>query len=154
MKIHKLILSVALLGTLLTYSGCSKDSAPAPSIKDTQLKSLSQVWKCTSATLQGAAQTGYTGFQLTISGTAGNSTFGYTTTGRPPGTKSSPWPASGTFTFGTDPATQLLRNDSPDLPVTYSVSPTTLQITFTYSGAGYDARVGNVVGTWVYTFGL
>ena len=152
MRIFKLLLSAALIGALFTYSGCGSDAAPAPSIKDTQLKSLSKTWKCTSATLQGAAQTGYGSFQLVISGTAGNDTFGYTTTGRPPGTKSSSWAASGTFTFGTDPATQLTRDDA--LPITYSVSATQLQITFTYAGSGYDGRVSNVVGTWVYTFGL
>jgi hypothetical protein len=155
MKIYKLLLSAALIGALLTYSGCSKDSAPAPSVKDQQLKALSQTWKCTSATLQGAAQTGYTSFQLVISGTSGQDTFGFTTTGRPPGTKTSPWPASGSFTFGTDPATQLTRDDSgTPLPITYSVSATQLQMTFTYSGPGFDARVSNVVGVWVYTFGL
>ena len=152
MKIYKFLLSAALIGALLTYSGCSKESTPTVSLKDQQLKSLSQTWKCTSATLQGTAQTGYTTFQLAISGTPGNSTFGYTTTGRPAGTKSSPWAGSGTFTFGTDPATQLTRDDN--LPVTYSVTATQLQLTFTYAGAGYDGRVNNVVGTWVYTFGL
>lgn len=150
MKLFKLILSAALVGALLTYSGCGSDSAPAPSVKETQLKALSKTWKCTSATLQGAAQTGYTSFQLSMSGTTDK--IEYTTTGRPAGTKSSPWNSAGSFTFGTDPATQLTRDDA--LPVTYSVSSTTLQITFNYTGAGFDARVGNVVGTWVYTFGL
>lgn len=153
MKIYKLLLSAALIGALLTYSGCSKDNPATPSVKDQQLKALSQTWKCTSATLQGAAQTGYVpNFQLTISGTPGQDTFGYTTTGRPAGTKSSPWDAAGTFTFGTDPATQLTRSDN--LPVTYSVSATQLQMTFTYNGPGFNGRVSNVVGVWVYTFGL
>jgi hypothetical protein len=148
MKIYKFILSAALIGALLTYSGCSKDSAPAPSVKETQLKALSKTWNCTSATLQGAPQPNYTTFKLTLSGTVDK--IDYKADNRPTGSKSSPWNGTGSFTFGTDPATQLTRDDN--LPVTYSVSSTQLQMTFTYSGAGYDGRVSNVVGTWVYTF--
>ena len=153
MKSFKYLITAALIGAIFTFSGCSK-SNPAPiSVKDSQLAKLSQTWKCTSAKLQNVDQANYGSFQLTISGTPGNSTFSYTTTGRPTGTKSSPWASSGTFTFvDADPSTQVTRDDA--LPVTYSVTSTLLQLTFTYSGAGYDGRVGNVTGTWVYTFGL
>ena len=161
MKSTNYLAPVALLVTLLTYSGCSDKAAPPVSVKDTQLKALSKTWKCTAATLQSTAQPVYVpNFTLTISGTPGNATFGYTTTGRPPGLKSSPWPASGTFTFGTDPSTQINRDDltpppnSVPLPVTYSVSSTQLQLTFQYGGPGFDGRTGAVTGQWVFTFGL
>ena len=156
MKSTNYLAPVALLVTLLTYSGCSDKAAPPVSVKDTQLKALSKTWKCTAATLQTTAQPGYVpNFTLTISGTPGNATFGYTCTGRPAGLKSSPWPSSGTFTFGTDPAPQVTRDDAgTPLPVTYSVSSTVLQITFNYTGVGFDGRVGSVTGTWVYSFGL
>ena len=153
MKSFKYLISAALIGALFTYSGCSKSSTPALSVKDQQLKSLSRTWKCTSATLLGSNMAPlYDNFQLTISGTPGNDTFGYTTTGRPPGLKSSPWPASGTFTFGTDPSTLVIRDDN--LPVTYAVSSTQLQMTFDYTGPGFNGRVGAITGVWVYTFGL
>jgi hypothetical protein len=155
MKSMKYLISVALIGALFTYSACSKSSPPAPSVKDQQLAKLSQTWKCTNATLQNTPQSGYNNFTLTISGTPGQDTFGYTTAGRPTGLKSSPWASSGTFTFGTDPSTQMNRDvPTENLPVTYSVTSTTLQLTFTYNGPGFDARVGNVTGVWVYTFGL
>lgn len=149
MKILRPILFVALAVTLFTYSGCKPSSKPGESIPDQQLKKISKTWKVTSVTLDGTAQTTYTNFQLTASGTAGSTTFGYSTTGRPP---LSPWPASGTFTFGTDPTTQLTRDDG--LPITYSVSDTQFQLTFNYSGNGIAGRVNNVKGTWVMTFGL
>ncbi|MBY0434841.1 MAG: hypothetical protein K2U26_12095 [Cyclobacteriaceae bacterium] len=130
-------------------SSCKKSTSPGESIPDQQLKKISKTWKVTSVTLGGTQQTNYTNFQLTASGTAGSTTFGYSTTGRP---ALSPWPASGTFTFGTDPATQLTRDDG--LPVTYIVSETQLQLTFNYTGRGIGGRVGNVEGNWIMNFGL
>jgi len=65
----------------------------------------------------------------------------------------SPWAAAGKFTFETDFATAVKRDDG--LPVTYSVTdkqPVQLQMTFNYSGAGIAGRVSNVKGTWVFTF--
>ena len=148
MKSFKFILSAALIGVLFSYSGCKKTTSE-PDPKDTQITKLSYTWKLTKneAKLDGQAQPGYDNFQLTISGSAGQTSFGYTTTGRP---ALSPWPASGTWTFGTDFATQVVRDDG--LPVTYSVSDTQLQITFNYTGAGIAGRVNNVKGNWVYTF--
>ena len=153
MKSFKFLVAIVLIGILFSYSGCKPKSDPGPSAQDQQLTKLSKAWTCTDAKLNNVTQTGYTNFKLTISSTAGQNTFGYSCAGRPTGTKSSPWPASGNFTFGTDFATQLTRDDgTPPLPVTYSVTDTQLQLTFTYSGQGYDGRVGNVLGTWVYTF--
>lgn len=147
MKSFKFLLAAALLGTLLTYSGCGSKKGPTLTPADAQLAKLSKTWKLTTATLDNAAQTGYANFQLTVTGTAGQTTFGYSTTGRP---ALSPWASSGTFTFGTDVSTQVVRDDG--LPITYSVTDTQLQVTFTYNGAGIAGRVNNVKGVWVYTF--
>ncbi len=149
MKSFKFLLAFALVGTLLTYSGCSKSSGPGQTPQDAQLVKLSKTWKITSVTLNNTPQT-YTGFQMVISSTAGQTTFAYSNTARP---ALSPWASSGTFTFGSDFATGLVRDDS--LPITYSVSDTQLQMTFNYTGNGFPGpRVGNVQGTWIFTFGL
>ncbi len=149
MKIFKAMLVVIALGSLLTYSGCKKNSGPGQTPQDAQLVRLSKTWKFSKVTLDGVDQTGYTNFQLTISGTAGQTTFGYTCSGRP---ALSPWPASGTFTYGDGTAfsTSLKRDDA--LPITYSVDDkaTQLQLTFNYSGNGFS-RVDNVKGNWVFT---
>jgi hypothetical protein len=145
MKSFKVLLAVALVGSLLMYSGCKKKTDPAPSPQDAQLAKLSKTWKFKSVTLDGVAQTGYTSFQITVSGTAGQTTFGYTTSGRP---ALSPWATSGTLTYGADFATQLTRDDT--LPITYSLSDTQLQMTFNYSGNGFT-RINNVKGNWVFT---
>ena len=147
MKSLKFLVAAAFVGVLLLYSGCKPKSGPGQSIEDAQLVKLSKTWKCTAATLDGLAQTGYTNFQLTITSTAGQKTFTYTTVGRP---VLSPWPSNGTFTFGTDVSTQVTRDDG--LPITYAVTDAQLQITFNYTGAGIAGRVTQVKGNWVLTF--
>src|SRR5262245_39279567 len=126
MRIAKLVSSLAIACSLFVLLGCPPSPGPGQSPQDAQVAKLSKTWKCTAATLASSPQTGYTNFQLVISGTPGQTTFGFTTTGRPAGTKSSPWPSSGTLTFGTDFATTLTRDDG--LPITYSVSDTQLQM--------------------------
>lgn len=146
MKSLKFLVAAAFVGVLLLYSGCKPKKDPGLSIEDAQLVKLSKTWKCTSAKLDNSDQTGYTNFQLTVTSTAGQKTFGYTTSGRP---SLSPWPASGTFTFGTDVSTQVTRDDG--LPITYAVTDTQLQVTFNYAGSGFG-RVSQVKGNWVFTF--
>jgi len=150
MKSNRLLPLAVIILVLPALFGFPSKNEPTPSVPDQQLTKLSKTWKATTVTLDGQAQTGYTSFTIKLSGTAGQTTFDYTTTGRP---ALSPWAAAGKFTFGTDPATQLTRDDS--LPVTYSVTdvaPIQLQMGFNYSGAGIAGRVNNVKGNWVFTF--
>jgi hypothetical protein len=153
MKSHKFLPLAVLITALPMLFGCPGPKNPTPTGPDQQLVKLSKTWKCTAATLDNVPQSGYSNFTLTISGTAGQTTFNYTCANR---AALSPWNASGTFTFGTDFATQVTRDDS--LPITYSVTdtqspPPQLQITFNYTGAGFTGpRISNVKGNWVFTF--
>jgi hypothetical protein len=154
MKSLKFLLAGALLGVLLMYSGCGGGGDATPPPEDVQLGKLSKTWKTSAVTLDGTSQmASYQNFVLTISGTAGQTAngFNYSVTGRP---SLSPWPANGTFKFGADVATQLVRDDG--LPITYAVTetpaPGTLQITFNYGGNGIAGRVNQVQGNWVMTF--
>jgi hypothetical protein len=156
MKLSLKFLALILIpGMLVFMSGCKKKTGPGESTEDIQLGKLSKTWKITSVSLDGVDRTAdYTNFSLTISGTAGGSSFGYSTSNRP---TLSPWPSSGTWAFGTPPETQIVRdkgNTADELPITYSVSDTQLQVTFNYNGAGYPARVSNVKGQWIFIFGL
>lgn len=154
MKSFKFLLAFIAVGALLTYSGCSKPSGPGQTPEDAQLAKLSKTWKCTAATLNNTSQAGYiNNFILTIAGTAGQTTFGFTTTGRAASAPLLPWQSNGNLKYGTDFATGLIRVED-NLPITYSVTDTQLQMTFNYTGAGIPARVGNVAGTWIFTFGL
>lgn len=153
MKISNTLSSLLLASIVLIITSCGKDPAPEPPIEEVQLGKLATTWKISDVKLDDVSKkTDYPNFQLVISGTAGATSFGYSTTGRP---ATSPWPASGTWAFGANPETQIVRDSGADkLDITYAVSAdgNQLQLNFTFSGTGYPARVSNVVGKWVFTF--
>ncbi len=150
-QIGKFIVLGAILSLFLVSQSCKKDSGPGQTVEDAQLGKLSKTWTATNVKLDGTDQTGYDNFTLTISGTAGNTSFGYTAAARPP---LSSWPSSGTWSFGASPETQIVRdpNTSDQLDLTYAVTDTQLQITYTFNGPGYPGRTSNVKGQWVFTF--
>ncbi|MFM9838964.1 MAG: hypothetical protein ACKVOQ_11910 [Cyclobacteriaceae bacterium] len=154
MKALKSLLLIVSIGVLFTLSNCGSPSPTPEPVADQQLAKLSKTWKITNVKLDGADKTtSYPGFQLIVTGTKGATSFGYTTSGRP---LLSAWKSSGTWAFGTDPLTMLVRD--PDsttdkLDMTYTVSESTLTISFNYQGAGYT-RTDVVKGAWVFTFGL
>ena len=156
MKVTRRIFSlIAVFAGLLLYSSCNKNETPQPSTEEVQMGKLAKTWKIDIVTLDGVTKTtDYANFQLTLSGTATSPPYAYTTTGRP---ALSPWLSSGTWVFGDNAETQIIRDKgtADELATTYSVSDTKLQITFTFSGSGYPGgRVANVQGNWIYTFKL
>jgi hypothetical protein len=154
MKRSKFLIVLALLGV---SASCSDPAPAATNPQDEQLTKLSQTWKVSTSTAASPVTfnstpiTGYENFTITMSGTAGNPTFNFTTLNRPSGIKT-PWDASGTYTFGTDFNTIITRGDG--IQTTYSVSTTQLELTFTYTGAGFTGRTSNVEGTWKFKFGI
>lgn len=152
MKFHlkSLLFGVALVA-LLTYSGCGPGSGNEPSVEEVQLGKMKSTWTISAVTLDTDSKiTDYPGFKLTLEGTAGNPTFNYSTQSRP---SLSPWPAGGTWKFGADASNTILRDSGSDeVPMTYSVSDTQLQLTFNFTGTGYAARTSKVTGVWVFTF--
>jgi hypothetical protein len=147
------VLAIALIsGVLAVQSSCKKHPETPEPVTDQQLDKLTKgPWKMSAVTRDNVDESSnYPGFTLTLTGTKGQTTFGYSTTARP---STSPWPGSGTFTFdATNPTTTLARNDNPPLAVTYSVTDTNLTMSFQYSGSGFQSRTGVVNGLWVYTF--
>jgi hypothetical protein len=149
----KSVLSVVALALLLGYSGCKpKGEDPRPEA-EVQFEKLSSTWKVGSGgdvKLDGVSQkTAYKDFTLVLTGTPGASSFGYTTSGRP---ALSAWPSSGNWTFGTTITSDIIRDKATgkELPMTYTVTDTQLEITFDYSGAG-EARTSKVTGRWIFT---
>ncbi len=153
MKAFRILTAVCSLGVIIIFSGCGGKSSAAESTQDKQLGLLSHTWKIATVTKDGVDQsTAWTGFQLTLTGTKGQTSFAYTCAGRP---ALSPWPASGAWAFDTaDPVTKIIRDQGVtglELPLTYTVTATTLQVTFSYTGSGYT-RVSSVSGSWVFNF--
>lgn len=151
----RIVFLVAILAGLAALESCKKKPGPGESIEDQQLGKLSNTWNVTRVELDGVDKTAdYANFKLTISGTAGATSFGYSRSGA---TQLNPWPSSGNWSFGANPTSDIIRDkDTADeLPLTYSVTDTNLQITFSYNGAGYPAgRTANVKGSWIFEFGL
>jgi hypothetical protein len=149
----KFLISALLPALLFVYSSCKKDKDADPTPQDIQLGKLSATWNLDNVTLDGVSKkTDYANFKLTISGTPGSASYGYSTTGRP---TNSPWAASGNWTFGTDPESQIIRDaqsTSDKLDMGYAVSDASLQLTFNFNGVGYPGRASNVKGNWVFTF--
>lgn len=162
MKALKLLVLIAAVGTLFTFSNCGGGGSTPEPVTDQQLTKLTKTWKLTAVTLGGVdksafySTSGNNQFKLTITGTKGASTFAYTTTGNPP--SGSVWKGSSDWKFGTDPLTMIKRDLAltPPLEVTYTVTSTTLEIRFTFSGPGYtnQGRTEETAGNWVFTFGL
>lgn len=157
MKILRVISFLAVAVALSTYMGCkSKGSDPEP-IADVQFAKLAKTWKVSTVSFEGTDRTAeYTGFQLVLGGTKGSPPFTYTATGRP--SNKSPWPASGTWEFGSAVESQIKRYntiDDDELPIIYTVTESTLILTFTFpvGNGGYD-RTKEVQGDWIFTFTL
>lgn len=150
----KIAASALILAGFAMLISC-KDKPDGPTEEEVQLQKLTKTWNLTSASLDGADPgVDYSNFKLSLSGTVGATNFTYSTQGRP---IKSPWPGSGTWTFGQVVSSQVVRDPgtNDELPLNYSVSQdgNTLEITFTFTGEGYTAgRIDNVSGSWRFTF--
>jgi peptidoglycan hydrolase-like protein with peptidoglycan-binding domain len=150
MQLTNKIFGLLILAGVLLLSGCGSDESM--SAQEKQLKKLSATWVVTNATMGGTNYTAdYADFELTLSGSANSSVYAYGVLGRP---EISPWPAGGTWAFGSDVKTMLTRDSGADqLSIAYTVTNTQLTMSFSFTGEGYSAaRVNSVSGNWTYTF--
>jgi hypothetical protein len=149
----KPVLSVIVLAILLGYTGCGGKKDPGPTEEEKALADLSATWKVGTSgnvTLDGVSKKAdYASFQLTVTGTAGAASYGYTTSGRP---ALSPWPSSGSWKFGDVIATDIVRDPgtAKEVDMHYTVNGDNLELTFTYNQAG-ESRTSKVTGVWVFT---
>lgn len=152
MKIAFRIASLVVLAVLSTYyMSCKKEDDPTPPATDALVAKFSGTWSADEAAdvlYETNPQASYVDFSITINGSAGSTSMNYQISGRP---LPSPWPASGTLTFGSDPNTQLVRDDQ--IPITYSfVDDNTLKLNFDFDKENpYTARGTSVGGEWVFT---
>lgn len=161
MKALRTVLSLAVLGSIIAFSGCGGKGGNSEPLSDKQFGLLSKTWKVKDVTgnsvFLGAADSTqhWKSFTLTISGTKGTaSSYAYSCSGRPP---RSVWPSTGSWQFGDcdattttdDPATQICRDDGAKITYTIDAAGQNLQIKFTFSGTGYT-RLSNVSGDWTF----
>ena len=159
MKITNRVLSLVILAAVsLVYGGCKDDDDKKDSEEKQQLAKLSGSWTLQTATADDTDRTGdFTNLVLTLGGTyveGGTYNYSFTGTRNDP----SPWPASGTWKFGTNKATEMIRDpgSSSEILMNYQVTETDLVISFTVpdgsSWAGGSSRVRSVTGDWTFTF--
>jgi len=146
----RILTFLILVSATVYFSACDSGSDPEKSEKQVQIDLLVGTWN-SSAVLHDAVNLNadFSAFKVTIVQATSGETMTFTTTGRPT-TLPSPWPSSGTISFGNPVTSALVFGDGST--ATYSVSGTTLTITFTgYSGAGYTGRTASAAGDWVFT---
>jgi len=155
MKVLKSLVSLVAIAALVLFSNCGDDPAE-PSVEEQQLAKLTKAWRVQSvykdSPTTGDRTAEYANFVLTLTGTPGAASFDYSTQGRP---ALSPWKASGKWSFGQSVETQIIRDPgtADELQMTYVVNENSLQVTFTFNGAGYtNPRVGVIPGNWVFNF--
>jgi hypothetical protein len=156
MKLAARILSLIVLTAVACfYAGCDPGDDPEKSEMDQQIEKLNGTWNTTAYTLDGLvpADLDYSNFDLVLTGSEGDESLEFSAVGRPSG-KPSPWPESGTVEFGTNVKQNLIRLDPNEVtvPISYSVTETTLIIDFTFSTTPYNGRVQNVTGNWHFEF--
>jgi len=158
MKLLTRILSIATMATVGLYClGCNGENTEPDPIEKIQLTKLSKTWIISSVMLDDNSRIAdFTNFKLTLAGTFNESTpqgpYQYTVAGSRP--SNNPWPpAGGIWSFGADPSEDLVRNDSPDLIMNYTVTNTQLTLIFNHNGTGFiGGRTSQVSGTWEFTF--
>lgn len=157
MRVLQRLLSVALLaGAATLYMNCGGSDPKPKSNFEIQFEKLTPpTWVLQSVVRDTEDMSAdFQSVTLDLGGTFNDNNasaaYTYTFTGTFPDL--SPWPKSGTWRFGSDPNTQLVRLDDSQ-NMSYTVTDTQLTISFTYAGEGFiGGRVNIVEGNWTFTF--
>jgi len=155
--LSRLLSLVVLAGLIGFYAGCDGND-PEKSPEQQQLEKITSSWALQSANSGTDRTQDFDGLVLTVSGSFVNEggTYNYSFTGTRP--NPSPWKENGTWKFGANPTSEIIRDPGSDveLAMTYSVSETSLTIDFVIP-SGYECcpgsgRVSSVEGSWTFVF--
>lgn len=148
----RLLTLLAFVAFGLFFASCGKDPSDDRTTEEKQLDQLKSNWVLVSAN-DGTNRTDFQNVVLSLNGTfSQGGTYQYSVTGTLP--SPSPWPQQGTWQFGTDPLTQIVRDPgSPsEIDATYSVSATELEINFVIPDNWVGGRTKSVSGNWTFKF--
>jgi hypothetical protein len=149
----RLLTLLAIAGLAVFYSSCKPDEKDNRTTEEKQLDKVKSTWALTSANDGTDRTADFANLILTLDGAfSQGGTYNYSFTGTRP--NPSPWPASGTWKFGTDPLTQIIRDPGQDIEIdaTYEVSETTLEISFVIPDNWVGGRTQSVSGNWTFNF--
>lgn len=156
MKLLTRTLSLLTIASLaLFFTNCGGSEGGGTPVEKTQLGKLEGTWVIESATLDGSAdpdqiEEDYADFTLTLSGTFDEDNdlpfpYTYTTSNRP---DLSPWEANGNWGFGSNPKTQIVRDDGIGIKYTLA-SDGSLTLEYNFTGNGFpNAKAAEVDGDW------
>lgn len=165
MKLVSRILSLLVMtGMAVFYMGCDGGGGEDKTQQEKQLIKLNSSWALASANDGTNRTSDFPNLVLTISGTyAQDGTYNYSFTGTRP--NPSPWPSNGTWKFGANPLTEIIRdpvsssstNPNSEVDMNYEVTDSQLIITFTIPDgslgwAGGTTRAKSVKGNWRFEF--
>lgn len=159
MKIAFRVLSMLTVVVISTfYAGCKKDDGNPDTEEKKQLDKLLGAWTLQSANDGTDRTADFPNLVLNLSGNyVEGGTYNYSFTGTRP--DPSPWPESGTWKFGTNKSTEMIRdpNSSSEIAMTYQVTATELIIQFNVpdGSSGWEggtSRIRSVTGDWTFTF--
>ncbi len=157
MKRTSRLLPFLVLLTAVVFCACKDDDGDSKTVEQQQLEKLVGVWNIASATDDSGDRTvDFNNLDLHVEGTYSGEgkTYNYNLTGTRP--TPSPWPEVGTWKFGTNKNTDIIRDPGgPDeIMMNYTVTSDELTLTFTVpDGGGWGGgRVKNVIGDWTFKF--
>ncbi len=162
MKRTSKFLPFLVLLTATVLCACKGDDGESKTVEQQQLEKLVGGWTLESAADESADRTNDFGsigtdrLALQVSGnyTGEGKTYNYSLTGLRP--SPSPWPESGTWKFGTNKNTEIIRDPGTpsEIAMSYTVTESKLTLTFTVpDGGGWEGgRVKNVIGDWTFVF--
>ncbi|HEX8040339.1 MAG TPA: hypothetical protein VF490_14375 [Chryseosolibacter sp.] len=159
MKILSRIASVLILAAIAGfYTSCKDKEGNKKTEEEIQLGKLKAVWTLESANDGQDRTADFSNLKLTLEGNyVEGGTYNYSFTGTRP--EPSPWPVSGTWKFGTNKATDIIRDPgtASETAMNYQVTDTNLILTFNVpdGSAGWPggtSRVRSVSGDWTFTF--
>lgn len=143
-------LYTVMLAMMCICAACSDDDKEGASIIDKQIGKLAGTWKAVSVSMDQTYPEGYEEFELTIVKMDGSKGLNYLIANN---AFSSPWISvtTGRFTFdSTEPDKYLIREDG--VKITYTVSETSLTMSFMYDEESSGGRISGVTGMWDFTF--
>jgi hypothetical protein len=164
MKLSTKILSLLVLFGLATfYISCDPGGGDDKTEAEKQLIKLNSNWTLQSANDGSDRTADFPNLKLEITGTyVKDGVYNYKFTGTRP--NPSPWPANGTWKFGSNVSTDLIRDPSTpgtpnpnEIDMTYTLTDTQLEIKFNIptgstGWAGGTTRERSVTGDWTFTF--
>jgi hypothetical protein len=143
----RFLVSCIIISSL--YS-CSNEDETDP-VRE-RLNLLTKTWEVKTVRLDGVLKDEYSDFEIILEENNTSSVFSYQVSGRP---SLSPWQNQGSWRFGDDITTQIIRDPgTPDeVLINYSINDNELVLNFSFEGDGYSSsRTDVIAGQWQFVF--